>query len=119
MALLAAAMHADESLDERVDRLLETHGTVVQDKISVDCPDDEKAQVLDDLEAAIPETVADTAVEDVNTADGFKLLLADGSWVLVRPSGTEPVLRVYAEAADETRVRALLEAGRELLEPLI
>jgi len=119
MALLAAAMHADESLDERVDRLLETHGTVVQDKISVDCPDDEKAQVLDDLEAAIPETVADTAVEDVNTADGFKLLLADGSWLLVRPSGTEPVLRVYAEAADEKRVRELLEAGRELLEPLV
>ncbi|TMT85096.1 phosphoglucomutase/phosphomannomutase family protein [Haloterrigena sp. H1] len=119
MALLAAAMHADESLDERVDRLLETHGTVVQDKISVDCPDSEKARVLEDLEAAIPETVADTAVEDVNTADGFKLLLADGSWLLVRPSGTEPVLRVYAEAADEKRVRELLDAGRELLDPLI
>ncbi|MFA9416189.1 phosphoglucomutase/phosphomannomutase family protein [Natrinema sp. HArc-T2] len=119
MALLAAAMHAAEPLDERVDRLLAAHGTVVQDKLSVDCPDDEKARVLDDLEAEIPETVADTEVEDVNTADGFKLLLADGSWLLVRPSGTEPVLRVYAEAADETRVDELLEAGRELLEPLI
>jgi len=119
MALLAATMHADEPLDERVDRLLETHGTVVQDKLSVDCPDSEKARVLEDLETVIPETVADTAVEDVNTADGFKLLLADGSWLLVRPSGTEPVLRVYAEAADEKRVRELLEAGRELLEPLV
>ncbi|ELZ19277.1 phosphoglucomutase/phosphomannomutase family protein [Natrinema limicola] len=119
MALLAAAMHADEPLDERVDRLLETHGTVVQDKISVDCPDSEKTRVLDDLETAIPETVADTDVEDVNTADGFKLLLADGSWLLVRPSGTEPVLRVYAEAGDEKRVRELLEAGRGLLEPLV
>ncbi|WP_408959996.1 phosphoglucomutase/phosphomannomutase family protein [Natrinema sp. 74] len=119
MALLAAAMHADEPLDDRVDRLLEDHGTVVQDKISVDCPDDEKERVISALEDVIPETVAGTDVEDINTADGFKLLLADGSWLLVRPSGTEPVLRVYAEAADDERVRTLLEAGRELVEPLV
>ncbi len=119
MALLAAAMHAAEPLDERVDRLLEDHGTVVQDKISVDCPDDEKERVISDLEDEIPKTVAGTDVEDINTADGFKLLLADGSWLLVRPSGTEPVLRVYAEAADDERVRTLLEAGRELVEPLV
>ncbi|MDS0476140.1 phosphoglucomutase/phosphomannomutase family protein [Natrinema sp. 1APR25-10V2] len=119
MALLAAAMHADEPLDDRADRLLEAHGTVVQDKISVDCPDDEKERVISDLEDEIPETVAETEVEDINTADGFKLLLADGSWLLVRPSGTEPVLRVYAEAADEERVGELLEAGRELVEPLV
>ncbi|WP_440766464.1 phosphoglucomutase/phosphomannomutase family protein [Natronorubrum sp. DTA7] len=119
MALLAAVMHADEPLDERVDRLLEEHGTVVQNKRSVACPDQEKARVLADLEDAIPERVAGTAVEGVNTADGFKLQLADGSWLLVRPSGTEPVLRVYAEAADEDRVSELLEAGEELVEPLV
>ncbi|SDK98112.1 phosphoglucomutase/phosphomannomutase family protein [Natronorubrum texcoconense] len=119
MALLAAVMHADEPLDDRVDRLLEEHGTVVQNKRSVACPDQEKARVLADLEDAIPESVAGTDVESVNTADGFKLQLADGSWLLVRPSGTEPVLRVYAEAADEDRVTELLEAGEELVEPLV
>ncbi len=119
MALLAALMHAEAPLDDRVDRLLAEHGTVVQDKRSVDCPDDEKARVLAALEDAIPDTVAGTEVEDVNTADGFKLLLADGSWLLVRPSGTEPVLRVYAEAEDEKRIGELLEAGRELVAPLV
>lgn len=119
LALLAAAMHDAEPLDDRVDRLLETHGTVVQNKTSVACPDARKVQVLSDLEAEIPDAVAGTPVEDVNTADGFKLLLADGSWLLVRPSGTEPVLRVYAEATDEDRVATLLAAGRELLEPLV
>jgi len=112
-------MHAAEPLDERVDRLLSEHGTVVQDKISVACPDDEKARVLSDLEAEIPDDVAGTAVEGVNTADGFKLQLADGSWLLIRPSGTEPVLRVYAEASDEDRVQELLEAGEELVAPLV
>ncbi|WP_255192659.1 phosphoglucomutase/phosphomannomutase family protein [Natronobeatus ordinarius] len=119
MALVAAAMHADEPLDERVDRLLAEHGTVVQDKTGVACPDHEKSRVLTALEDEIPDSVAGTPVEDVNTADGFKLLLEDGSWLLVRPSGTEPVLRVYAEAEDRDRVEALLGAGEELLESLV
>ncbi|ARS89693.1 phosphoglucomutase [Natrarchaeobaculum aegyptiacum] len=119
VALLAAAMDAAEPLDDRVDRLLEAHGTVVQNKTSVPCPDHEKARVIDDLEAEIPDSVAGTTVEGVNTADGFKLALEDGSWVLVRPSGTEPVLRVYAEATDAERVGELLAAGEALLEPLV
>ncbi|OIB55545.1 phosphoglucomutase [Natrialba sp. SSL1] len=119
VALLAAAMHAAEPIDDRVDRLLDAHGTVVQDKTSVDCSDEEKARVLGALESEIPETVAGTTVADVNTADGFKLLLENGSWLLVRPSGTEPVLRVYAEAKTDDRVATLLDAGESLVEPLV
>jgi len=115
LALLTAVVHAEESLDDRVDRLLVDHGTVVQDKRSVPCPDAEKGRVMAALEGAIPETVAGRPVEDVNTVDGFKLLLSDGSWLLVRPSGTEPALRVYAEAPDGDRVETLLEAGEGLL----
>ena len=119
MALLAAAAEAEEPLDARVDRLLDEHGEIHQGKTSVDCPDSEKERVIDDLEGVIPDAVAGAAVEDVVTVDGFKLLLDDGSWSLVRPSGTEPKLRVYAEAGSEERVETLLAAGRELVEPLI
>ena len=119
MALLAAAAAVEEPLDDRVDRLTEEHGRIVADKISVECPDDEKARVLSDLEGEIPDSVADREVAKVVTIDGFKLLLDDGSWLLVRPSGTEPVLRVYAEADSEERVEALLAAGREIVEPLV
>ena len=119
LALLAATMHAARPIDDRVDRLLDIHGTVVQDKTTVACPDDAKARVVEALGDEIPAEVAGVAVEDVNTADGFKLLLADGSWLLVRPSGTEPVLRVYAEAVDDDRVGQLLGAGRRLVEPLV
>ena len=119
MALLAAAAEAEEPLDARVDRLLDEHGEIHQGKISVDCPDSEKERVIDDLEGVIPDAVAGAAVEDVVTVDGFKLLLDDGSWSLVRPSGTEPKLRVYAEAGSEERVETLLAEGRELVEPLI
>jgi len=118
MGLLGAAATAAEPIDHRVDRLLDEHGDIVADKISVDCPDSEKARVIDDLETALPETVAGRDIADVVTLDGFKLLLDDGSWLLIRPSGTEPKMRVYAEAASRERVDALLDAGRELVAPL-
>ena len=119
MGLLGAAATAAEPIDDRVDRLLAEHGDIVADKISVDCPDTEKDRVIGDLETALPETVAGREIADVVTLDGFKLLLDDGSWVLVRPYGTEPKMRVYAEAGSRKRVDALLDAGRKLVAPLI
>ena len=119
MALLGAAVESERSYDDRLDDLEAQHGEIHQNKVSVDCPDAEKARVVDELAESLPETIADRAVEDVNPADGVKALLEDGSWLLVRPSGTEPKLRVYAEAESEARVEALLEAGRDLVEPLV
>jgi phosphomannomutase len=119
VALVAAAAEHEEPLDARVDRLLDEHGEIHQNRISVDCPDDRKEPVLEDLEVALPETLAGVAVDGINTVDGFKIRLEDGTWVLVRPSGTEPKLRVYAEASSPERVEDLLEAGRDLVEPLV
>jgi phosphomannomutase len=118
-ALVTAAAESAEPFDARVDRVLADHGEVVQDRVSVDCPDGRKAAVLDALEDEIPDAVAGSPVERVVTVDGFKLLLADGSWLLVRPSGTEPKLRVYAEAGSQKRVKAVLAEGTSLVEPLV
>ncbi|GAA0669744.1 phosphoglucomutase/phosphomannomutase family protein [Natronoarchaeum mannanilyticum] len=115
-ALLAAAAESEESIDERVDRLLDAHGDIVPGKISVDCPDDQKAAAMAAIEDALPDELAGRAVAETSTVDGVKLLLDDGSWVLVRPSGTEPKLRVYAEAESTEAVDALLADGRELVE---
>jgi phosphomannomutase len=119
VALAAAAASAERSLDDRVDALLAEHGEIHQGRVSVDCPDDRKAGVLADLEADLPDDVAGQSVESVSTVDGFKMTLADGTWLLVRPSGTEPKLRVYAEAGSRDRVDELLEAGRDVVEPMV
>jgi phosphomannomutase len=119
MALLAAGTHAAEPFDERVDRLLDEYGQIAAGKVSLDCPDERKAGVLDELEDHIPESVRGSPVAKVVTLDGFKLLLENGSWLLVRPSGTEPKLRVYAEADSDDAVDELLAEGREIVEPLI
>ena len=117
LALLVAAAASERPLDARVDDLFDAHGEVHQDRVSVDCPDDRKPAVLDALERAIGDEVAGTPVEEVNTVDGFKTALADGAWLLVRPSGTEPKMRVYAEATSQERVEELLVAGRDLVAP--
>jgi len=119
VALLAAAITDAQSYDERIDGLLDSHGGIVQDRVSVDCPDERKAPVVAELDGALPETVAGQPVERVNDVDGFKIVLADGTWLLVRPSGTEPKLRVYAEADSQERVAELLAAGQDLVEPLV
>jgi len=53
-------------------------------------------------------------VVKVNTTDGFRFTLADTTWLLIRFSGTEPVLRIYAESDSPSRVERLIELGREL-----
>ncbi len=73
-----------------------------------------KAQLVQQLAEAAPSCLAGQTVKDVNTRDGVKYLMADSSWLLIRPSGTEPVLRVYAEAHNRQEVEALLEEGAQL-----
>ncbi|EFW92817.1 phosphohexomutase (phosphoglucomutase,phosphomannomutase) [Haladaptatus paucihalophilus DX253] len=64
-------------------------------KVSVDCPDAAKTGTMERVETAIPERFPDATVE---TEYGVRAERADGSWVLVRPSGTEPYVRIYAES---------------------
>jgi phosphomannomutase len=70
----------------------------------------ERRRVLETLAANSPREVAGVAVERVRDDDGFKFFLRDGSWVLLRASGTEPLIRVYAEAATPEAVDARLTA---------
>ncbi len=77
-----------------------------------------KRRLLVDLAAATPtelagEPVARTVVLD--TGDGYKFFLADGSWLLIRASGTEPLVRVYTEATSAELRDALLDAGERLV----
>ncbi len=61
-----------------------------------------------------PKSLGGETLVDISTRDGIKYLLADDSWLLIRPSGTEPVLRVYAEGRSTEMVKALLQFGEEI-----
>jgi len=79
-------------------------------KTNVRCPDDRKPDAMERTEEALPARFPEA---DVDTDHGVRVDLPDGSWVLVRPSGTEPYLRVYAESES---VDDLIEAAIEVAE---
>jgi phosphoglucomutase len=64
---------------------------------------------------SVPTEIAGMKVKDIIKVDGTKLLLDDGSWMLFRKSGTEPVVRLYGEAASEARLAEVMAAGRTFI----
>jgi alpha-D-glucose phosphate-specific phosphoglucomutase len=73
-----------------------------------------KQEMVGRLVDGAPASIGGKSIESVGTLDGVKYQMADESWLLIRPSGTEPVLRVYAEAPDHSGVKALLRFGQEV-----
>src|SRR4028118_944150 len=99
--LLEAVVKSGEDLSEIYSRLQqETSFTSAYDRIDLHLANmEERSRLLDLLENQPLTEIADKAVVDCNKVDGYKFRLADGSWLLIRFSGTEPVLRLYSEAA--------------------
>jgi phosphomannomutase len=61
-----------------------------------------------------PTEIGGERISGLSTVDGVKYMAADGSWLLIRPSGTEPVLRVYAEGRTPQMVKALMGYGEQV-----
>jgi alpha-D-glucose phosphate-specific phosphoglucomutase len=78
-----------------------------------------KREVVDRLSKSAPAKLIGESVDRVDTLDGIKFYLADKSWLLIRPSGTEPMLRIYAEARTPEAVQGLLQEGSEMGKRLI
>jgi len=113
-ATVLTRLFAAESVADRCETITERPYR----KGSVDCPDDWKADVMATVEERLPERFPEAGLA---TEYGVRLTFPDDSWTLVRPSGTEPYVRVYAESddvdglvADVTDVveAAVYEAGR-------
>jgi phosphomannomutase len=73
-----------------------------------------KREMVTRLTADAPSSIGGVAIREVDTLDGVRYRLEDESWLLIRPSGTEPILRVYAEAPMEQGVKALLDYGEKV-----
>ena len=95
--IASAAVIARLVADEGLDALREPITERPYRKVSVTCPDDEKAATMNRLETALPNAFPDA---EPSTEHGVRLEFPDASWLLVRPSGTEPYVRIYAESDD-------------------
>ncbi len=112
LLLLEVMAAAKAPLHEVVDDLLNKYGPAqyarTDLKLARPVKKSDMVKMLLDL---APADIEGVAIETIQTTDGVKYYMNDGSWLLIRPSGTEPVLRVYAEAPNDDRVKALLGFG--------
>ena len=112
--LLEMMLDYGEPLSQILAHLQEVAGPSYYDRIDVRFPAERRAEVLSRFEGEHPTDIAGLAVDHVQTLDGYKYFLSDGSWLLVRASGTEPLIRLYSEATSPDKVTRILAAGRQM-----
>ncbi len=114
LLLLEAVAMSGKGLRSLLEETMDEIGHFSYRRIDLPIGNEAKERLIEKLRAGGARTIASRPVAGENFRDGFKYLFADGAWLLIRPSGTEPVLRLYSEAGDPGTVEELLRAGREM-----
>jgi phosphomannomutase len=83
-------------------------------RIDTHFPLEKRASLMEFLKNNPPDKLLRSPLADIKTFDGVKFVAADSSWLMLRGSGTEPILRIYAEAKSDTDVQKLLKLGMSL-----
>ena len=99
---------------ELLDYLYSKVGPHYYQRVDVKFPEGERQAIIGLIRDNSPNSIAGLKVVRVDTADGFRFVLADNSWLLIRFSGTEPLLRIYAEGNSPAQTGELLEVGKRL-----
>lgn len=116
VSLLAEARAAEgKSFKEILKDIAKKTGAVYNQRIDVHISDEKKNNLFDNLSRNLPAGLCGIKVDHINRIDGFKIILQDGSWILLRPSGTEPVVRAYVEADSAKKFKALSVEAEKLV----
>jgi phosphoglucomutase len=102
------------SLSEQLEQLFAQFGRLESGRIGVQLTP-ELMPVLQEKLKEAPTDIGGRKVKSLDRIDGLKIIFEDDSWLLVRPSGTEPLVRIYAESESAKDVEVLLEQGRKYL----
>ncbi|MCX7919924.1 MAG: phosphoglucomutase/phosphomannomutase family protein [bacterium] len=89
-------------------------GKLVYDRIDAHCPDEIRIGLINRLKSQPPDKIANITVDNISSFDGIKFYLVDGSWLLIRASDTEPVVRIYVGSDSERKTASILNAGKIL-----
>ncbi|MGD8552567.1 MAG: phosphoglucomutase/phosphomannomutase family protein [Anaerolineales bacterium] len=113
--LLDMMVQLERKPSELVELLFEKVGAHYYDRIDTPLDPEKREEYRAQIQKADPDEVAGLKVTDIVTTDGYKFKLEDGGWLLVRFSGTEPIVRVYCETTFQDRVAPILETGLKLV----
>ena len=114
LMLLDMMVKTDMGVADLLAELEDKVGPHHYDRLDLHFDESQRSAILARLQRGAPASLGGKRVERVDTIDGFRYLLSGGYWTLVRFSGTEPLLRIYAEAESPAAVRLLLDEARAL-----
>lgn len=114
LLLLETVALTGKGLRAQLDELMAEHGRFSYRRIDAQLSCDAKEALLARLASDPPTVIAGRTVSSTNFSDGFKFIFENGDWLLIRPSGTEPVVRLYSEAGEPEMVETLLRGARQL-----
>ncbi len=114
---LVAEMVSSEKrpIKDLLKRLYKEVGTILDGRANIRLTEANRKAVGERLSQPVSELGGHRVKGKKTTADGTKYMLEDDSWVLMRASGTEPVVRVYVEAGSEEKVNELIAAGKKFI----
>ncbi|WP_029215619.1 phosphoglucomutase/phosphomannomutase family protein [Kallotenue papyrolyticum] len=113
--LIDCMLRQNKTPSQLLQQLFEKVGEHYYDRLDLTYPAAQRPQILQRVADARPETLNNHRVVNISTEGGYKYTLDDGSWLLIRFSGTEPLLRIYTETHAPADVQALLSEGRALV----
>jgi len=99
---------------ELIDYLYSKVGPHHYRRVDIKFPKAERQSIINRIQNNPPNSIDNVQVLKLDTTDGFRFMLADNTWLLIRFSGTEPILRIYTETDSPARAERLLELGKEL-----
>jgi phosphomannomutase len=109
--LLDLMVQTGKRPSQLLDWLFERVGPHYYQRIDTRFDHSRQAEVRARVSAARPPTIGGLKCTDISTLDGFQFMMEDGGWLLIRFSGTEPIIRVYCETTHEDRVDDILQDG--------
>ncbi|MFH1782365.1 MAG: phosphoglucomutase/phosphomannomutase family protein [Candidatus Omnitrophota bacterium] len=112
--LIEMMAHRKKGILEIMKEAEKEYGVYCYRRDDIEYPSSKKKKLMEYLKKTPPKDILGKSVKELKSYDGFKFILEDGSWLILRLSGTEPILRIYAEAFTDKEVLKYLAFGKEL-----
>jgi len=118
MLLLEMMAVEGKNLKQILKDFSKTYSSYFDKKVSLPKREIEITQIMEKLNINPPLSINKTSVWRIDQTDGFKFILKNGSWVALRPSGTEHLIRIFAEAKDQKFLDKLVGEAKKIIETL-